>query len=270
MIVASVERGSVSTARSSSSRLGALASGSAARIPATAVQPIAAGRRQATAGVGAQLRVRRQAAGLSLRQFAKTLGVSASFISQLENGKSQPSVGTLYLICGALDVTVDELFAEAGLAKSEVQPADAPPSRQSEQAQRDQSNPRAGAPMAIGSIHAGSDGPVVRPDGRRRLILDTGVTWEQLSSAHERAIDFMYVTYEGGGSSTIDERLTRHSGIEYGFIIRGELHVTLGFETHRVGPGDAISFDSSTPHRLHNRGKTPAEGIWFVHGRDAS
>ncbi|MDT0616790.1 helix-turn-helix domain-containing protein, partial [Streptomyces lancefieldiae] len=51
-----------------------------------------AGGRDPLSGVGGALRLHRNAKGLSLRQFARQLGVSASFISQLENGKSQPSV----------------------------------------------------------------------------------------------------------------------------------------------------------------------------------
>jgi DNA-binding XRE family transcriptional regulator len=93
-----------------------------ARRQSANVEPLLApDRREPVAGVGAQLRERRQAAGLSLRQFAKILGVSASFISQLENGKSQPSVATLYQICNALKVTVDEVFAALG--SSAAQPS---------------------------------------------------------------------------------------------------------------------------------------------------
>ena len=75
----------------------------------------------------------------------------------------------------------------------------------------------------------------MEPHQRRRLVLDSGVTWEQLSSGHGSAVDFPLVRYEVGGSSV---------------------------------PGDAISFDSVTPHRLTSNGDVPVEAIWFVHGRD--
>ena len=35
-------------------------------------------------------------ANVGLRELARRIGVSASMISQIENGKSQPSVATLY------------------------------------------------------------------------------------------------------------------------------------------------------------------------------
>jgi transcriptional regulator with XRE-family HTH domain/mannose-6-phosphate isomerase-like protein (cupin superfamily) len=219
--------------------------------------------RHPVAGVGAQLRERRQAAHMSLRQFAKKLGVSASFISQLENGKSQPSVATLYLICSALDVTVDELFAEAGAAGA---------TRQTGAARPQVSPPAAhGVDGALADLNAGTVGsssPVVSKKGRRRLVLDSGVVWEQLSALRETGVDFMFVRYDVGGSSTLDERLTRHTGIEYGYILSGELEITLQFDSYRVRAGESISFDSTTPHRLHNVGTVPVEAIWFVHGRN--
>src|ERR1035438_3118959 len=60
--------------------------------------------------VGARLRERRLERGITLRQFARDIDVSASFISQLETGKAQPSVATFYSICAALDISIDELF----------------------------------------------------------------------------------------------------------------------------------------------------------------
>ena len=46
--------------------------------------------------LGVRLRQARLHAKMSLREMARRLGVSPSFVSQLENGKSQPSVATFY------------------------------------------------------------------------------------------------------------------------------------------------------------------------------
>jgi quercetin dioxygenase-like cupin family protein len=56
----------------------------------------------------------------------------------------------------------------------------------------------------------------------------------------------------------------RHPGWEYGYLLRGELVLTLGFADVRLGPADAVSFDSTTPHRYRNDGTEPAVGVWFV------
>jgi transcriptional regulator with XRE-family HTH domain/mannose-6-phosphate isomerase-like protein (cupin superfamily) len=235
---------------------------------------VPADRRDVVAGIGAQIRERRLAAGISQRGFARELGVSASFISQLENGKSQPAVGTLYLICSALEITLDELFATSGIPGA----FDEAP-----RAARD-TNVRIIRSATIAGGGATSDrarrglkdaptvdrGQLVTPEHRRQLVLDSGVIWEQLASARDIAVDFMFVRYDVGGSSTPDERLNRHSGVEYGYVINGELEITLGFESYRLGPGDAISFNSVTPHRLHNVGDVPVEAIWFVHTRTSA
>jgi len=51
--------------------------------------------------VGPRLRAYREQRGLSLRELARRLGVSPSAISQIETGKSRPSVSTLYSIVSA-------------------------------------------------------------------------------------------------------------------------------------------------------------------------
>jgi len=40
--------------------------------------------------------------------------------------------------------------------------------------------------------------------------------------------------------------------------------LTLGFEEVLLKPGDAISFESTTPHGYRNDGTEPAVGVWFV------
>ena len=61
----------------------------------------------------------------------------------------------------------------------------------------------------------------------------------------------------------------RHGGKEYGYVTGGRLGVQVGFERYDLGPGDSISFDSSSPHRLWTIGDEPAEAIWVVVGRQS-
>ena len=64
--------------------------------------------------LGPRLKEIRMKTGISLRELARQLNVSPSFISQLENGKSQPSVATLYALAKLFSVPVDVLFENAG------------------------------------------------------------------------------------------------------------------------------------------------------------
>jgi transcriptional regulator with XRE-family HTH domain len=196
--------------------------------------------------IGSRLREERERASISQRELARRLGVSASLISQIESGQSKPSVSTLYAIVTELGVSLDYVFR---VHEHELSLATA-----------------AGA-------DAGADGaaaPVVHPQERHVVELDSGVTWERLTSHQHEDVDFLHVIYDVGGSSAPDERLMRHPGREYGHVISGRLGVQLGFERHELEPGDSIAFDSTLPHRLWNLGDEPVHGIWFVVGRDGA
>jgi transcriptional regulator with XRE-family HTH domain/quercetin dioxygenase-like cupin family protein len=107
-------------------------------------------------------------------------------------------------------------------------------------------------------------GPVITPDLREVLTLDSGVMWELLGRIPHRHLDFLLITYQPGGTSSSSGLLMRHSGLEFGFVVSGELTLTLGFDTHRLRAGDAVSFDSSQPHAYRNESTEPAVGVWFV------
>lgn len=60
-------------------------------------------------GMGAAIREARLASGISLGELGRRVGVSASFISQVELGRATPSIGTLYTVVSELDLSLDSL-----------------------------------------------------------------------------------------------------------------------------------------------------------------
>jgi len=205
--------------------------------------------------LGARLREERLKRGISLRGLARDVGVSASMISQIETAKSQPSVSTLYAITSALGISIEDVFAPP-----DASPAPAPVAVA---AAAEHGRP-ASVQAVLDSIRGRRRGPLVHPDERQVLTLDSGVTWELLGELPPHTVDFMLVTYAPGGTSSSTGGLMRHSGSEFGFILSGELVLTLGFEEVLLKPGDAISFESTTPHGYRNDGTEPAVGVWFV------
>ncbi|TPQ21499.1 helix-turn-helix domain-containing protein [Streptomyces sporangiiformans] len=212
--------------------------------------------------VGARIRQARTARGMTLRGLAREIGVSASLISQIETGKSQPSVSTLYAITTALSIPVESLFdAAEGAGATEVTSVSDVPTQAS-----------AGAPpgtvlRALAALAADPGrriGPLVEAHDREVLELDSGVVWERLGRVPGTDVDFLLVTYRPGGTSSGTGKLMRHPGTEYGYLTSGELVLTLGFEEYTLRPGDAVSFESTTPHRYRNDGDDPAVGVWFV------
>ncbi len=211
--------------------------------------------------VGSLIRRERQKQGLSLRELARRVGVSASMLSQVETDRTRPSVSTIYGIATELGLSIDALLSDtevAGLGEAGAAG-------------------EAAAVAVAGS--AGSHAParppamaelncqLVQPEQRRKLELESGVTWELLSDLLPHLVDFMYVSYEPGGRSSSSGKLMRHTGTEFAFLLRGKLKIQVGFDEYVLQPGDALSFDSSQPHLLVNEGTEPAEGIWFVLGR---
>jgi transcriptional regulator with XRE-family HTH domain len=188
--------------------------------------------------IGPRLREERERVGISQRELARRLGLSASLISQIESDQSKPSVSTLYAIVTELGVSLDHVFQVHGSEGAAGEPA--------------------GAKGA---------GAVVRPAERHVIELDSGVRWERLTSHHHEDVDFLHVVYDAGGASAPEERMMRHRGREYGVVLSGHLCVQLGFERHDLDAGDSIAFDSTQPHRLWNAGDEPVHGVWFVVGR---
>ena len=196
--------------------------------------------------VGARLRAARTARGLSLRGVAQALGVSASLISQVETGKTQPSVSTLYALVNHLGISIDDLLGVKPLpaAAQDDQPTVVNPD----------------APIPAGPVvQRGEDNPV--------LEMENGVRWERLAMGTGGPADAILATYEPGASSSVEGRLMRHAGIEYAYLLEGELTLQLEFDSHVLRAGDSLHFDSVRPHLYVNRADVPARGLWFVVGR---
>ena len=212
--------------------------------------------------IGQRIRQERRRQGMNLRALARAVNVSASHISQIETGKCRPSVSTLWSITTVLGVPLDELF-EAAPEGEPTSPSGA--SDPGARAAGAVALPGAAAALAaLAAEPGGRVGPVTHPGRREELELDSGVIWEQLGRVPGLHVDFLRITYPPGSGSSGTEQLMRHSGIEYGYLISGQLIASLGFSEHVIDPGDAISFESSTPHRYRNEGAEPAVGIWFV------
>ncbi|WP_400994751.1 helix-turn-helix domain-containing protein [Agromyces sp. GXQ0307] len=212
--------------------------GRACRADGAAVQMD--GRAHMADSLGERLREARLNRGMSLRSVAQALGVSASLISQVEIGKTQPSVATLYALANHLGASLDELLGM-------------------------------GAPGAAPAPFFGHRGPELPPVQRAAenpvIEMENGVRWERLAAGSGGPADALLVTYEPGASSSVEGKLMRHAGVEYAYLVEGQLTLHLDFDTYRLGPGDSLEFDSVRPHLYVNEGDTVARGVWFVVGR---
>jgi transcriptional regulator with XRE-family HTH domain len=206
--------------------------------------------------LGPRLKEIRMKTGLSLREVARQLEVSPSFVSQIENGKSQPSVATLYAIARLLGVPVDVLFESHW---NGTIPSD--PRNPADQVSRDNfDTPTEAWDESRARISA------VNPHSRSVITMDSGVTWERLAATAEKDVNFMEIVYEPGSESNSSGEMMIHTGYEYGYALEGEIEVTIGDLVLSLAKGHSIGFDSSIPHKLRNNGMIAFHGIWFVHG----
>jgi transcriptional regulator with XRE-family HTH domain/quercetin dioxygenase-like cupin family protein len=208
--------------------------------------PSAAHVSDAPSALGPRLRAIRLAQGVGLRELARRLDLSPSAISQIETGKMQPSVRTLYAFASEFGVTVDEVLFDQER-----------PSQEGATAAESESTPtRSGPGLAV-----------QRAVGRPAITLNSGVKWERLMFWGDEDVEFIEATYEPGGASSPDDAFVRHNGHEFGYVLSGTLRVVVGFDEFVLEPGDSVTFPSTTPHRLSNEGDETVRAIWVVRGR---
>jgi len=188
--------------------------------------------------VGLRVREARVDAGLTVRELARRIGVSASHVSQVERGIGAFSVPALYAVARELDVSMHALLD--------------PPAK-------DAAGPTGGA-LVGGDLER--SGIVQRAGEHPSIMLGSGPRWSRLTAGGEENAEFLEVVY--APHTARPEVDIRHEGREYGIVIAGELTVEVDGATASLRPGDSIVFDSTRPHRFWNDSDAEVRAIWFV------
>jgi len=76
--------------------------------------------------LGAYIREQRRNAQISLRQLARTAGVSNPYLSQIERGLRRPSAEILQQIAKALRISAEALYVQAGILEERDIDSDIP------------------------------------------------------------------------------------------------------------------------------------------------
>ena len=175
--------------------------------------------------VGINIKRLRDDQGLTLRALADKLEISASFLSQVENGKASPSLSTLKSISDALSTTVSNL---------------------------------------IGEVQGVENNPVVKFTERKHLDkIGKGINLYLLTSRdpNKQMEPLLFSLKEG---ATSGERPYKHFGQEFVLVLKGSIEVMLNDIAYILKIGDSIYFNSNIPHTFKNIGKKDAEAIWVV------
>lgn len=167
-------------------------------------------------GLGAEIRRLRGERGLSAAALAREVGVSPSLISQIERSVTTPSIEVLWAIARALNVSMGAFFQQG----VEVAP-----------------------PVSKKAI-------VVKANQRKRIALPNSVSYDLLSPDLKHQIEFTWAEFEPGEESP--NQPYSHEGEEQMVVVEGEIHFWVDGEEFILSKGDAITIDSSLPHRAAN------------------
>jgi transcriptional regulator with XRE-family HTH domain len=175
--------------------------------------------------VGVNIKRLREEKGISLRDLARRVGVTASFLSQVETAKTSPSLATLKKIADSLETTVGNLVGE-----------DAPK----------------------------NDNPVVT-EKDRRTIREIGhdVKMYLLSTPNPNK-QMEPLLFEMKANASSGETVYSHFGQEFVLVLKGAIEISLNDKEYILNKGDSIYFNSNTPHSFRNISKGTTEALWVV------
>jgi DNA-binding transcriptional MerR regulator/quercetin dioxygenase-like cupin family protein len=106
---------------------------------------------------------------------------------------------------------------------------------------------------------AGETPRLVRPAERKVLETNAGVRMELLAWGNTVMEPHLFRVKPRGGSG----ESYSHEGEEFLHVFRGEFEIWLGDAEHyHLKMGDSLYFESSTPHRWRNPGRTEAWLLW--------
>ena len=99
---------------------------------------------------------------------------------------------------------------------------------------------------------------LVSPDKRKVLEAGPGVRMELLAWGNTVMEPHLFRIAPKAGSG---ESYT-HEGEEFLLVLRGELHLALDSQEFRLKSGDSFYFESATPHRWKNPGRSETWVLW--------
>jgi quercetin dioxygenase-like cupin family protein/DNA-binding XRE family transcriptional regulator len=183
--------------------------------------------------LGHRIQARRKSAGLSLRDLAAKTALTASFISQVERGQTNPSIDSLRRIAEALQVSILYFLSD-------------------HQQPHQKSLVRKNSALKYT--------PVVRAHARPQLTLPvSGVTYALLTPDLAHKMEAICGRLAPGAGNVA--RRLREPTEEFIYVLAGALCVGLDSGEHILRPGDSIYFAGATLHKLACASKEDA--VWI-------
>ena len=177
--------------------------------------------------IGREVRTFRQQLDMTVMELAKAAGLSTGMLSKIENGGISPSLSTLQALSRALHVPVTAFFRrfEEERAATFV--------RSGEGLKIERRGTRAGHQYELLG-HSG---------GKRVLVEPYLITLTEESDVFP---------------------LFQHSGLEFIYMLEGEVGYRHSDKTYVLQPGDSLYFDADAPHGPEELRKLPIRFISVI------
>lgn len=176
--------------------------------------------------LGRKIRALRMKKKISLVDLGKHTGLSASMLSQLENGKLVPTLPTLARVAMVFDVGLEYFFAE-------------------KRRTRNFSIVRAGDRIRFPE----------RPDAP-----NPGFYFECLDfNTQDKSMQAYVAEFPLREARSMTEHA--HGGAEFIHVMEGSIAITYQDEEHVLQAGDSVYFDASDPHSYRGTSTTAARAL---------
>lgn len=161
--------------------------------------------------IGREVREFRRKLDMTVAELARLAGLSAGMLSKIENGMTSPSLATLQSLSRALHVPVTAFF------------------RRYEE-ERDATFVKAGQGLTIErrGTRAGHQYQLLGHSMRKSIAVEP-----YMITLSERSDVFP---------------LFQHAGVEFLYMLEGEVGYRHGDKTYLLQPGDSLFFDAEVPH----------------------
>ena len=163
------------------------------------------------AAVGSQVKAMRQAVGVTMADLARSASISVGMLSKLENGRSSASLATLQRLAVALNIPIASFFAQVDEKREAT------------------------------FVQSGEGLPIERRGSRKGHLYQ--LLGHSLRSG--LSVEPFLITLDQNSDAY---PIFKHAGVEFVYMLKGEIGYRHGEEVYQLGPGDSLFFDSEALH----------------------
>jgi len=163
------------------------------------------------ASIGLQLKSIRTALGMTMADLSKAASVSIGMLSKVENGQISPSLSTLQALASALNIPITSLFQKFDVARE-------------------------------ASFVKAGEGMVIERRGTR-----SGHIYQLLGAPLRNRVKMEPYMITLTQDSDVYP-LFQHPGVEFIYMLEGELTYRHADKNYRLLSGDSLFFDAQAPH----------------------